>query len=78
MCDLDGGATLEALFTPPGSMAALFISSASPGSGGRPLISKWSVEAGPVARAYELAGEVKITQSAKATFAKVFGTGTPP
>jgi hypothetical protein len=27
-----------------------------------------------VARAYELAGMVKITQNAKATFAKVFGT----
>jgi hypothetical protein len=55
-------------------MVARFIRPAIPGSGGRPLVSNWSVDAEPVARAYELAGMVKITQNAKATFAKVFGT----
>jgi hypothetical protein len=70
--DLGGGVTFEVLLTLLGSMV-VFTAPAFSGSGGRPLISGWSVDSEPVARAYELAGMLKITQNAKATFAKVFG-----
>jgi hypothetical protein len=76
--DMRGGgsvAILEALPTPLGSTATLFIPPAFAGPCGMPLIGTLPVAGDPALRANcanEAAGVAKVTKTAKAIFAEVF------
>ena len=66
------GAILDALPTPLGSTATLFIPPAFPGPRGMPLIATFPVPGEPAPRANEAAGEPRTSKTAKAIFAEVF------